>query len=123
MTVNENTEWNFYIDYENNEIIHCLHGKATNVRDWIHSGLMKNRKILSIHNNPNGTYSAPSPQNFEILKHEFENYEVICGAGEYWILEAKGRYSKSCLKKIRRKIKKIFYKCELENYNPKKREN
>jgi hypothetical protein len=28
-TAKEKTEWNFYIDYETNEIIHCLHGKST----------------------------------------------------------------------------------------------
>ena len=92
MTVDEKTEWEFYIDYENNEIIHYLHGQATTVRDWIHSGLMKNRNILSIHNHPKGTYSAPSPQNFEILKNEFEDYEIICAEDSYWIIEAKGYF-------------------------------
>lgn len=53
---------------------------------------MENRKILSIHNHPKGTFSAPSSNNFEILDHEFENYEVICAEEEYWILEAKGKY-------------------------------
>lgn len=91
-TANEKTEWNFYIDYEKNEIIHCFHGQETKVRDWIHYGLMENRNIISIHNHPKGTYSAPSPQNFEILKHEFEDYEIICAEKEYWIIKAKGYF-------------------------------
>lgn len=119
-TINEQTEWEFYIDYENNEIIHCLHGKETNVNDWIHSGLMKNKKILSIHNHLQGTYSAPSAENFEVLKHEIEDYEIICATNEFWILEAKGQYSKYCIKKIRKKIRKIFFKWDIENYNPNK---
>lgn len=121
-TATEKTEWEFYIDYVNNEIIHCLHGKETTVKDWIHSGLMENRNILSIHNHPKGTYSAPSAKNFEILCHPFENYEIICAENEYWILEAKGQYTQKCIKTIRRKIKRIFFKCDIGNYNPKKTE-
>lgn len=77
-TVNESIEWNFYIDYETNEIIHCFKSNATNVKRNIHLGLMKNRKTLSIHNHPSGTYSAPSATNFKILYYEFENYEIVC---------------------------------------------
>lgn len=106
MTVHEKTEWNFYIDYKNNEIIHCLHGGETNVKDWINSGLMKNRKILSIHNHPQGTYSAPSPANFEILGQEFENYEIICAEEEFWILEAKGYFKTK--NDIKSEINEIF---------------
>lgn len=106
MTSDEETEWEFYIDYENNEIIHCLHGQATFVRDWIHSGLMENRNILSIHNHPKGTYSAPSPENFEILGHEFENYEIICAETEYWILKAKGYFKNR--ESIQEEICRIF---------------
>lgn len=91
-TVNEENEWNLYIDYEKNEVIHCFKGQKTNVTGWINLKEMENRKILSIHNHPKGTFSAPSSNNFEILDHEFENYEVICAEEEYWILEAKGKY-------------------------------
>lgn len=97
-TVNEENEWNLYIDYEKNEVIHCFKGQKTNVTGWINLKEMENRKILSIHNHPKGTFSAPSSNNFEILDHEFENYEVICAEEEYWILEAKGKY------KIRKNI-------------------
>lgn len=97
-TVNEENEWNLYIDYEKNEVIHCFKGQKTNVTGWINLKEMENRKILSIHNHPKRTFSAPSSNNFEILDHEFENYKVICAEEEYWILEAKGKY------KIRKNI-------------------
>ena len=107
-TVNEKTEWELYIDYENNEIIHCLHGQATNVKDYVHSGLMKDRKIMTIHNHPKNTYSAPSVQNFEIMEHEFEDYEIICSENEYWILKAKGYYEKTFRCEFKKEIKDIF---------------
>ena len=109
-TINEKTEWEFYIDYENNEIIHCLHGKATNVGGWIHSQLMKNKKILTIHNHIKGTYSAPSCENFEILEHEFEDYEIICAEKEFWILEAKGKFNEEWIWDVKREIYEIFKK-------------
>ena len=117
MTSNKKTEWNFYIDYETNEIIHCLHGKSTSVRDVIHSGLMKERKIITIHNHPKGTYSAPSYENFEILNHEFEDYEIICAEREFWILEAKGQCKNRDL--IKKGIKNIFISIELSNQTDK----
>ena len=111
-TIDEKSEWEFYIDYENNEIIHCLHGKSTKVKDWIHSGLMKNKKILSIHNHIKGTYSAPSCENFEILNHEFEDYEIICAEKEYWVLEAKGKFDDNWICDVKKEIYKIFKKCD-----------
>lgn len=126
-TFNEKTEWEFYIDYENNEIIHCLHGGPTNVKDWFHSGLMKNKKIVTIHNHIKGTYSAPSWKNFEILDHEFEDYEIICAEKEFWILEAKGTNDKNYTLKFKTKIENIFQETisksivkdiDFEKYNP-----
>lgn len=118
-TADEKTEWNFYIDYENNEIIHCLHGNSTKVRDYINVGLMESRKILTIHNHPKGTYSAPSYKNFEILDHTFENYEIICAEKEYWILEAKGNCKNK--DKIKTDIKNIFISTKLSQHNNKNR--
>lgn len=118
MTVDEETEWNFYIDYENNEIIHCLHGQATEVKDNIHEALMKDRKIVTIHNHPKGTFSAPSSDNFEILEHEFENYEIICAENEYWILESRSKYSKKYVEKFKTKIETIFQDIKQKSKNP-----
>ena len=115
-TINEKKEWEFYIDYENNEIIHCLNGKSTEVSDWIHTGLMKDRNICSIHNHIKGTYYAPSPENFEILDHEFEKYEIICAEEEYWILEAKGKYKPKLVKDMKKEIKTEFNKCHYGFY-------
>ena len=126
-TMNVKNEWEFYIDYENNEIIHCLHGKSTTVGGLIHSALMENKKILTIHNHIKGTYSAPSRKNFEILDHEFEDYEIICAEEEYWILEAQGKYPLEYVEKFKTEIEIIFQDTRkksieknaiLENYNP-----
>lgn len=114
-TANEKTEWNFFIDYESDEIIHCLHGKQTNVKNLINSGLMKGRKIMTIHNHPNGTYSAPSAANFEILKHEFEDYEIVCSENEYWIVTAKGEYEINFRNRFKEKIEHIFNSCDSFN--------
>ena len=105
-TAHEKTEWNIYIDYENNKIIHCFHGKETKVIGNIHIGLMHDKKILSIHNHPHQTYSAPSAANFDILKYEFEDYEIICSENEYWILEAKGYFFTR--ESIKKEISRIF---------------
>ena len=111
-TANEKTEWNFYIDYENDEIIHCLHGTKTSVKEWINSGLMENRKIITIHNHPSKTYSAPSAKNFEILEHSFEDYEIICSKKEYWILKAKETYDEMFQKEFKKEIEAIFNYCD-----------
>lgn len=116
-TVDESIEWNFYIDYETNEIIHCLKGENTKVKEYINSGLMKNRKIMTIHNHPKGTYSAPSATNFEILDHEFEDYEIICAEEEYWILKAKGKINEQTIDHIKTKIQDLFFKCDNGIYN------
>ena len=119
-TAKEKTEWNFFIDYENNEIIHCLHGGETNVKNRIHYALMQNRKILSIHNHPSGTYSAPSATNFEILNHEFEDYEIICSEEEFWILESKSQFTKNYIEKIKINIEVIFQNIQEKSNNPNK---
>lgn len=111
-TANEKTEWNFYIDYETDEIIHCLHGQERNVTDWINSGLMKNRKIMTIHNHPQGAYSAPSPANFEILEHDFEDYEIICSETDFWIVSAKGKFEKDFRENLKEKIELILNSCD-----------
>lgn len=113
-TVNEENEWNIYLDYDKNEVIHCFKGNKTNVKGMINTGLMGNRKILSIHNHPKGTYSAPSAANFEILENEFQDYEIICAQEEYWILESKEKYSKLFVEKFKTKIEIIFQDINLE---------
>ena len=123
-TAAETKEWNFFIDYENNEIIHCFNGNKSNVIGYIDRGYMADKKILSIHNHPPGTYSAPSPANFEILDNEFEDYEIICAVDEFWILEAKGYYSNR--KTIQKELHYIFSMIELfgtPNKNRKYSEN
>jgi hypothetical protein len=72
---------------------------------------MKKRKILTIHNHPKRTYSPPSHENFEILGHEFEDYEIICAENEFWILEAKGKYDEKWVCDVKKEICRIFEEC------------
>lgn len=118
-TENESIEWNFYIDYEKNEIIHCILGSSNQSLGWINTEEMKNRKILSIHNHPKNTYSAPSAANFEILEYEFEDYEIICSQEEFWILKAIRKYE--IREKIHKDISIIFE--SIKNSNSKNKNN
>lgn len=111
-TINENNEWNFYIDYQNDEIIHCITGNSTKVSGIINPTELNNRKIITIHNHPKGTYSAPSAAKFEILEHEFEDYEIIFAENEYWILESKDYLNKIIINNIKKSIKQIFSECD-----------
>ena len=111
-THNETREWNIYLDYETGEIIHCFIGEGNSVKGIINTNILNERKILTIHNHPKDTYSPPSATNFEILEHEFEDYEIICSYGEYWILESKEKIDLIVIKKIKQEIKHIFIECE-----------
>lgn len=110
-TVHEKKEWNIYMDYETGEIIHCFIGKGDSVTGMINKTLLTNKKILTIHNHPKGTYSAPSATNFEILKNNFEDYEIICSYREYWILESKEKIDSIKITKIKQEINNIFDEC------------
>ena len=81
---------------------------------------MKDRNILSIHNHPKGTFSPPSSGNFEILEHDFENYEIICSEDEYWILEQKSTIDKTNIEQFKLDIDLIFQNVFLKSSNPNK---
>ena len=89
-TANLDYEWILYIDYENGEILDCIKGIVGEVTGVINLNSFKNRKVVSIHNHPEGFLSPPSYDNFELLKYDFEDYEIICSKDEFWIIEAKG---------------------------------
>ena len=77
-------------------------------------------RIASIHNHPKGFLSAPSSKNFQILEIENEDYELICGHDEFWILEAKGIYDSETIKNIRDEandyyLNSVIYDDELIN--------
>ena len=89
-TANLNYEWMLYIDYENGEILECIKGIVGEVTGVINLDTFKNRKVVTIHNHPEDFLSPPSYDNFELLKYDFEDYEIICSKEEFWIIEAKG---------------------------------
>ena len=89
-TANLNDEWLLYIDYENGEILDCIKGVVGELSGVINLNNYKDRKVVSIHNHPEDFLSPPSYDNFELLRFDFEDYEVICSKDEFWIIEAKG---------------------------------
>ena len=46
--------------------------------------------VASIHNHPSDVMSPPSGENFGILFREFEDYELVVGGNNLWILKAYG---------------------------------
>jgi len=110
-TVNLPYECLLFFDYKTGEIIYCfvednLYGK---VFEEIYENHFENRHVASIHNHPKGFLSAPSGQNFQILEIENEDYELICGYDEFWILEAKGVFNESVVEEIREKASNIYF--------------
>ena len=83
-----------------------LYGK---VFEEIYENHFENHHVASIHNHPKGFLSAPSGQNFQILEIENEDYELICGYDEFWILEAKGVFNESVVEEIREKASNIYF--------------
>lgn len=110
-TVNLPYECLLFFDYKTGEIIYCfveetLEGQINN---QIYESYFDNHHVASIHNHPKGFLSAPSGQNFQILEIENEDYELICGYDEFWILEAKGVFDVSVVEKIRKKACDIYF--------------
>lgn len=91
-TINLNYECFLYFDYVTGEIIYCfVKDDGENViEDYVDERQFKGMNIASIHNHPKECLSAPSGENFQILDLEFEDYELISGYDEFWIIEAKG---------------------------------
>ena len=116
-TVNENVEWMLYFDYKTGEVIYCWkggEGKSGGNYEKIH---FNGRDIASIHSHPNGYYSFPSPENFDILENAFEDYEIITSNIAIWIVEFKGKVEKEIRStyqnELRFKIDKIKQEVEL----------
>ena len=107
-TANLTEEWILYIDYENGDILECIKGVAGEVYGVINLSTFKNRKVVSIHNPPEGFLSPPSYDNFELLKFDFEDYEIICSEDEFWIIEAKGILKEKDIRIIRKNVKLLY---------------
>ena len=107
-TFNEINEWMIYLDFENGEILDCFKGVNGEVIGQILESRYKGRKVVAIHNHPEGYLSPPSYDNFGILKFAFQDYEIICSKDEFWILEAKGVVKNRELKIIKRNVKLLY---------------
>lgn len=110
-TANIPYECMLFFDYKTGEIIYCfvednLDGK---IREEINEFYFEGKNVASIHNHPKGFLSAPSGKNFQILEIENEDYELICGHDEFWILEAKGVFDKEIVEEIREKAKFFYF--------------
>lgn len=86
-TVNEKIEWVLYLDYRTGEVIYCWKGGSGECRMDFEKINLFGRNITSIHNHATGYYSFPSPENFDILENDFEDYEVITSVNAFWIIE------------------------------------
>lgn len=103
-TANENVEWMLYFDYTTGEIIYCWKGQKGNVMGDYENIHVHNRRIASVHNHPLEFYSFPSPDNFDILKNNHEDYEIIISNHAMWIVEFKGSIEEMSWKKFQQVI-------------------
>ncbi|WP_407382044.1 hypothetical protein [Methanobrevibacter sp.] len=99
-----------FFDYKTGEIIYCFVEDDFDVfiYDEIYESHFEGKNVASIHNHPKGFLSAPSGENFQILEIENEDYELICGHDEFWILEAKGVFDKEVVEEIRSEATNLY---------------
>ena len=101
-TVDEEIEWLLYFDYITGEILYCFKGDDNSTDAILDKLHLINHHVASIHNHTKNLYSFPSPENFDILEKDYEDYEIICSINSFWTIEFKG--------KIKRKIRNEFLK-------------
>ena len=89
-TVNQKVEWMLYFDYKTGEVVYCWKGEEGRAIGDFEKIIVKGRNICSIHSHVFGYYSFPSPDNFDILENDFEDYEIITSINAFWIVEFKG---------------------------------
>ena len=103
-----------FFDYKTGEIIYCFVNNEINETDKIEvSGdvdedVFEGKHIASIHNHPFKFTSPPSKENFQILELEFEDYEIICGWEELWVVESKDLLMEKDIDDIHEKMKKLY---------------
>ena len=97
-------EWMLYFDYTTGEILFCFEGESDNVEGDIYEDEFIGKHIASIHNHTRNHFSAPSWNNFQILNIEKEDYEIITGYKEYWVVTAKGTFDDWVGKNIHEKL-------------------
>ena len=94
-------EWAIFFDYSTGEILKCAKGITNKVKIDFDDGEFEGCHIASIHNHPAiDSFSPPSGKNFNILCRAFEDYELVVGRRELWILKAKG-FHKNLIEDVR----------------------
>ena len=78
-----------YFDYITGKILKCKIGNKNRVKMKFNEKEFKGKHIASIHNHPPDTYSPPSNKNFGLLSRDWEDYELIAGMNELWIMKGK----------------------------------
>ena len=94
-TVNAKEEWMMYFDYITGDIIYCWQGNIGESGGGFNREQFRGRHIASLHSHSRGYYSFPSPENFDILENEFEDYESITSINAFWSVEFKGSVGKT----------------------------
>lgn len=89
-TVNLKEEWMLYFDYLTGDVIYCWQGEVGKISGNFNREHFEGRHIASLHSHPIGYYSFPSPDNFDILKNDFEDYEIISSINAVLTVEFKG---------------------------------
>ena len=89
-TVNLDFECLLYFDYQTGEILDCAIGDSNGVTIDFDEEQFEKHHVASIHNHTKDVFSPPSGKNFGILMREFEDFELIAGVNELWILKANG---------------------------------
>lgn len=87
-TKNLSYECALYFDYVTGKILKCAIGDDEEVSLVFEEGEFDNNHVASIHNHPKTVYSPSSGKNFGILMRDFEEFELISGINELWILKA-----------------------------------
>ena len=108
-TFNEKVEWMLYFDYATGEIIYCWKSENSNVEVDLDRTYLKHKRIASIHSHTKNLYSFPSPENFDILENEFEDYEIVTSVDVFWTIEFKGNVDNVSRKDFQQKIGEYMY--------------
>ena len=91
-THNLDIECMIYFDIETGNIVSCNfadENEPGNVEGIIYPNILNGMHIASAHNHPKVYGAPPSGKNFEMLKYDFEEYEIILSQRELWILESR----------------------------------
>lgn len=81
-----------YFDIETGNIVSCNFADDDapgHVSGTIYPNFLKGMHIASAHNHLIKYGSPPSGKNFEMLQHDFEEFEIVLSQRELWVLESK----------------------------------